>query len=475
MYIVISNKIKISNYDSKFLEWVRENYVIPNPEYVTRARLNKYRWNIPQTLNIYEKENGEILLPYGCLDDVYSYVIWHCGIDNVTFDVELNTDQVANWEGNDLTPRPHQAPAVDAMYESKFGILKAPCSSGKTIMGHILAKRVGMKTLWLTHTQSLLKQSKEVGVSMLGDDGRVGTITEGKFKPGDTITYATVQTMVTIDPSLYKNMFNCVIVDECHRCNSKDAYTQMSYVVNNISAEYKYGLSATPVTHDGYGKTVLCNLGGVKYRIEQEELEQNNMVMPVVIKPIVTEWKYPEEAYRANGTVDFKDSVKYLYADEKRNKQIVELIGNRPTMILSSNIDHLLYIINQLSDEQVERACLIVTKHSNGIPEKDILCNHSAKSRELYLDMMRNGQLDIMFSTYQLAKEGLNIPRLEQVIMAFPAVEPNIVTQVIGRVARTCEGKTTAVCYDLVDKPTYFRKKFTARKKLYKELGNKVL
>lgn len=474
MKIEISKSIIISDYDSKLERFLHENYTIPNPEYIKRVKLNLWHGRTPKTLNLWTvTQTGKISIAYGTMREVIGFILKNYDRREIEVVMALNDFRAADWTGNDIKLRPYQQKAVDHMLSRKFGILKAPCSSGKTIMGHALAKATGQRTLWITHTKDLLNQSLEIGKKMLPLD-KIGTITDGNIQPGDTITYATIQTLAKT-PKKWWNMFDCVIVDECHRCNTKEAASQMSMVVNNICATYKYGLSATPETFDGYARTVLCNLGNIEYIIEKDELEATGTIMPVVIKPINTYWKYPEEAWRPNGTVDFALAVKYLICDELRNDIIVGLIVDKPTLVLSNNIDHLVYIMNRLSPEQQKRACLICTKHDESIvTAKDVQRSHTAKAREEYLEKMRNGELDIMFATYQLAKEGLNIPRLEQVIMAFPAVDQNIITQTVGRVARTCEGKSEAVCYDLVDKPAYFQKQFANRKKLYKKQGNVI-
>ena len=473
--LYVSNKVCIEGADQSLRKFIRDNYTIPNPEYITRVKLNKWLGGTPKDLKLYEEKDGVLILPYGCLLSIYIYIL-NC-VDMTTVDIvtDLNQTADADWDGSEIIPRDYQRKAVNAMHLSKFGILKAPCSSGKTVMGHLLAQKTGKRTLWLTHTKELLNQSKAVGETILGKvDGRVGTVTDGKVNWGSTITYATVQTMVKLDPAEYREMFDCVIVDECHRCNTKKASSQMSFVVNSIAAEFKFGLSATPETLDGYGRTVFCNLGDVKYEIKKEELEELNTIMPVEIVPVFTNWTYPEESLRANGTLDFHVAVEYMAADHDRNKQIVDLIDGKPTLVLSNNIDHLCYMINELPDEEAKRACLICTKHNDDILVKDILCKHTDKARAEYIDMLRDGRLDIMFATYQLAKEGLNIPRLEQVIMAMPAVDENIITQSVGRVARTSEGKLKACCFDVIDRPTYFRKHWRDRKRLYKKNGNNI-
>ena len=476
MNILITNKIKIENPTPGFRHFVQREYTIDNPEYITRVRLNKWLGGTPKKLKLYEEYDNTILLPYGCLQALYVYLI-HCeDLNKVKTSSLLNVHATADWEGNTIIPRDYQRVAVNAMYFHKFGILKAPCSSGKTVMGHLLAQKTGMRTLWLTHTKALLNQSKAVGEMILGKGDRVGTITDGKVNPGRTITYATVQTMATLDPKTYKDKYNCVICDECHKvAKTAEAYTQFSYVLNNIAAEYKYGLSATPETHNGYGKSIMCNLGDIKHEVPRDVLEANGTIMPVDIYPIDTGWSYPKEAFKADGVLNFEKAVTYLRSDSERNKCIAELIGDSPTLVLSNNIDHLCYIANELSEEQQATACLVSTKHDEEVLTANILCKHTSKAVAEYIDKMRSGELNIMFATYQLAKEGLNIPRLEQVIFAFPAVDENIITQSVGRVARCAEGKEMAVCYDLVDKPTWFQKHWRERKKLYNKNGNKIV
>lgn len=475
MQIEVSDKITIRWMDGKMYRFLCDNYTIKNPEYITRKILKKWLGDTPKTIRLFTMYNDDMAtIPYGVLPELMEFVFNNYELNCLDIRVLLNKGKTADWSGESFTARPSQRVAVDEMKKWKCGILKAPCSAGKTIMGHILAQEIGMKTLWLTHTRDLLDQSKAVGISMLGKD-RVGTITDGKAKIGSTITYATVQTLAKMDVSLYRDEWNCVIVDECHRCNTKDATARMSYVVNHIKAQYKYGLSATPETHDGYFQTILCNLGQIRHEISKEKLEDNGSIMPVTVKKIETRWVYPKESKKANGVIDFDKAVEFLRKDEDRNRLIVSLIKGRPTLILSNSVDHLVYIMNELSPEQQERACLISTKHDESLVTADkVLRKHTAKQRRICLDKMRNGELDIMLSTYQLAKEGLNIQRLEQVIMAFPAVDANIITQTVGRVARTCEGKSEAICYDLVDHPKYFDKKWGERRRLYVKNGNPV-
>ena len=80
----------------------------------------------------------------------------------------------------------------------------------------------------------------------------LGTITEGKANIGQTMTFATIQTMGKMDLELYRDEWDCIIVDECHRVSgTSTAVTQFSKVLNALRARHKYGLSATVHRADG--------------------------------------------------------------------------------------------------------------------------------------------------------------------------------------------------------------------------------
>ena len=89
--------------------------------------------------------------------------------------------------------------------------------------------------------------------------------------------------------------------------------------------------------------------------------------------------------------------------------------------------------------------------------------------REQALEDMRTGKKMYLFATYSLAKEGLDIPCLERLFMATPQKDYAVITQSIGRIARTYEGKADPICYDFVDNIGYLQKNFKKRCTTYRK------
>jgi superfamily II DNA or RNA helicase len=77
----------------------------------------------------------------------------------------------------------------------------------------------------------------------------------------------------------------------------------------------------------------------------------------------------------------------------------------------------------------------------------------------------------ILISTYQLVKEGFDVPTLNTLLIATPRPD---VDQIVGRILRVEKSKRTThpLIIDVVDVP--FRRQFQERLNLYKQRNYKV-
>ena len=155
------------------------------------------------------------------------------------------------------------------------------------------------------------------------------------------------------------------------------------------------------------------------------------------------------EYLRPNMTVEshqfYMRLIEHLTTDEERTKQIVRCLMDEKEhscLILSNRIAHLEAIQQMMPYEMQEKSAMITGK----------MTSKKAKAeRESILDKMRTGELKYLLATYSLAKEGLDVPRLDRLFMATPEKFSSIVIQSVGRIARVAEGKGQPVAYDFVD------------------------
>ena len=95
--------------------------------------------------------------------------------------------------------------------------------------------------------------------------------------------------------------------------------------------------------------------------------------------------------------------------------------------------------------------------------------------REKAIQEVRDGKERVLFATYALAKEGLDIPRLDRLILASPHRDKATIIQAIGRIERKFENKDKPICYDLVDNLQYFTGMYKSRKSYYKKNNNLII
>lgn len=82
----------------------------------------------------------------------------------------------------------------------------------------------------------------------------------------------------------------------------------------------------------------------------------------------------------------------------------------------------------------------------------------------------------MLFATYQLAKEGLDIPCAGRLYLVQPVRDKVSVQQAVGRIMRPAPGKTTALVYDFVDNNVpACRSQYAARRRVYKQLNAEIL
>ena len=455
MQVNVANVLTVTDPSEELRNWCRKNLIINNPEYAKKARMGFWTGNTPRTLALYEENGNQLILPFGVLKTVPAE-IWKFA----DFTADFKPATAVNFNA-EVPLYDYQEDAVQAMIEAKYGILQSAAGSGKTQMGIALATRLGVKTLWLCHTLDLVRQSKE-RAELYMSKSLMGFIKEGKVDIGSGITFATVQTMSKLDLPRYKDEWDCIITDEVHRVSgSPTSVTQYQKVLNNLSARHKYGLSATVHRSDGMIAATYALVGEIAYQVPDEAVADK--IMKVGIYPVGTGTSSSYKMLNTDGTLNYTKMITYLTEEDNRNALIAqEIIKNRDKscLILSDRLDHLERLIAHLPSDMKAKAVMISGKMTS---------KTGKAQREQALEDMRTGRKNYLFATYSLAKEGLDIPRLERLFLTTPQKDYAVITQSIGRIARTFEGKADPIAYDFVDNIPYLIKSYKKRCATYKK------
>lgn len=233
-------------------------------------------------------------------------------------------------------------------------------------------------------------------------------------------------------------------------------------VINSLSARYKYGLTATPYRNiKGTEKALFALVGNIICEIPKEVVSARTIKAD--IQPIKTNFEIPEEAQKYDGTINYSLLGTVLAEDKDRNDIILDILKKckgHSTLVLVDRLSQSDYLIEKLG---------------YGVKIDGSMTSKKQKAlREQYIQDMRDGKEELLFASYGLAKEGLDIPRLERLILASPHRDRATIVQSVGRIERKFENKKP-ICYDIVDNNKFHEGMFKSRKTIYKKNNNKIL
>lgn len=423
----------------------------PNPEYIKRMEAGRSVYNVPRDIILWKRKGDEFIVPFGMLRTLFKWGV------NPYPETHL-LDDSGSFFGYVDSLYDYQQNALKEALKAKNGVLVAPCGSGKTQVGLAICGELGQNTLWLTHTHELLQQSME-RAKLYFPDVPMGTITGGKINAVNGITFATVQTMARIDLSSFRDFWNVVIVDECHRCVGTPTQMTMFYtVVNSLSARHKYGLTATPKRADGMEKAMFALLGPKFFEITREDVKNNTCPL-CVLEPKQTGWTPDmDKCLNPDGTLNFTNLITECVTDQKRLQVVANEIDmavrtNGLTLVLSQRVAHL---------ESLAKMC----NYRHGI-----LSTANKTERKRLLRDLTDGKIEVLYATYAIAKEGLDIPPLRNLVMASPVKDEITVTQSAGRVMRKYPDKECGIVWDFDDNMRMLQGWLKKRMSIYNKLN----
>lgn len=459
MRISVSNKIYVEKATPEVFRWCQNNLEFPNPEYAKKREMGRWLGDTQPMIVLWEKRGNTAILPYGCLFQFMRDT--GVKMTDLIFPEKDEYSRIEYRSTIDLFE--YQSEAIDFSY-GRSGVLVMPCGSGKTQTALHLVSMYGNRTLWLTHTQELLNQSKDRALACFDiDESKIGTITAGKVNVGEAITFATVQTMASVDLEPYRDYWDVVIVDECHKAVGTPTKLMMFYkVVSQLNAEVKLGLTATPKRNDGLERCMYALLGPKLHEVPESAVAANTVPINVFMKQDDSYEIDIEYICNADGTINYNSVMETLCKCEKRNKMIAETVNNinasgYTCLVLSDRVEHLKDLRELVGEDYTRQLFATATSKK------------ARQVRKECIQLLKEKKIRCLFATYQLAKEGLDIPSLDCVVFATPKKDPITIVQSCGRVGRKAPGKEFGTVIDIVDKKfSIFEGYAKKRKNIYK-------
>jgi superfamily II DNA or RNA helicase len=429
-----------------------------NPDRHQREKLGLPTYDIPARISLIRKTHdpayGELLgLPRGAI------AIVRKAAERSGLQITFASRAVSNGVGlRDLSElkhlrlRPYQQDAIDRFMKRVQGYVCIPCGGGKTVLGAGAVYHSGQAAIVLVHTHELMDQWKSTFENLYGMKIKTAAPPYTALKPGEVVV-GMVQKLARDGWKTHRMLSSAgaVLIDECHHTPAATYQNLMQA----IPARLRWGLTATPERADGWTFLLPMVMGPELFRMTTPELIDGGFLVKPKILPIKT-GQAVDITDERTGKPNMPQAVTRLCNTPERNALIVELAllgaqAGRTILILVPRVDYAHRLAQELKLEHVKAEAI-----TGKVPKK---------YREKIMTKLRSGSLQVAVAT-QLADEGLDIPRLDMMLIASAGRAAGKAIQRIGRSMRPSEGKGTPIVVDLIDGGP-FRSQWRARERAY--------
>lgn len=428
---ILSNRIIIKPITTEFATHVKASttYKIVDE---FKSKISKYE--IAKLIKTHKiLPQGSLALPIGRLDllgDFYEII-------------DSRTLNPVTFPNTKISLRSSQQEVYEDVVDNC--IINAPVSWGKTFTALHIAKKLGQKTLVVTHTTILRAQWEQEVRKLFNIEP--GVIGGGKLENMDSpIVVSNTQTLIKyIDQ--FTDTFGTVFIDEAHHTPS----TTFSEILGKLRARYKIGLTGTLLRKDGQHVVFRDYFSDKIYRPEIE-----NSLPPRIVL-VNTDIKIPPAAHWAHRVTELCNIESYREFIAKL-ASIMSQKGHK-VLVIGERVEFLESITRRCS----EYGAVCITGDTN-----------KQEDRAAMMEDISSGKATILCGSRNIFSEGVSLNELSCLILACPIANEINLTQLIGRIQRVCPGKKEPIVIDpqLADHSS--KKQAKVRMEYYSRMGYKV-
>lgn len=307
--------------------------------------------------------------------------------------------------------------------------------TGKTILCALDVKAFNPKKfLFIVHREQIAKDALKTFKKVIGKDIDAKLLGGGNQGNGKYV-FAMIQTL-SKDENLYKferDEFDYIVFDEAHRIGAKTYQKVFKY----FNPKFVLGMTATPERGDGFNIYQLFNYN-LACDIRLEEAMKEDLICPFHY--------YAVADLVINGEmIDDKSTINNLICDD-RVKHIINKIQTYG--YCGDKVKGLVFV------SKVEEAIELSKLFNNyGYKTRALSGSDSQEEREKTIDLLESddpeNSLDYIF-TVDIFNEGIDIQRINQIVMLRPTQSAIIFVQQLGRGLRKFYDKDYLVVLDFV-------------------------
>jgi superfamily II DNA or RNA helicase len=429
----INNEYKINSIRKRklFVHGFLDKYAYSNPtnyefatDKITKTLLNDIMFMIYSVgYNIIKNNNYIQIIILPLLENKYTL-----------YDIEVKYAYTGNYYGFEI--------------DGNRRFLLGDCTvTHNTILSLYIASYFSVKTLVIVHKTFLLNQWRERAEEFT--NAKVGIIQQDTIDIDDKQIVIGMLQSISKDkytPDVFKD-FGLVIFDEAHHAPSK----YFSQALPIINCKKAIALSATPKRSDRLEKVLYWYFGDIMYKLDNTT---NASVLVNIYNYKLNHEKFKEAKLRT-GDINRARTINKITTIGRRNKFIIDcmipLLTNlkRKIIVLSDRVEHLKLLNKRLESNT-----------------KNIESSFYIGGMKM-VALKKAEQAQVIFATYSMAAEALDIPELNTLFMVTPRRE---IEQAVGRILRKIDADNRPIIYDFIDQLPSFVGQGVQRKYFYKKM-----
>jgi superfamily II DNA or RNA helicase len=351
-------------------------------------------------------------------------------------------------KGVPLVIRDYQILGVTVAIRDRQAILKSSVGSGKSMILYCICRYLNdilnLRVLIITPTIGLTTQLKSDFADYASEvdwdaNKNVHLISSGSdHSVKKPITISTFQSLAKTSPRWF-NEFGAIITDEGHSITAA-SFQNIYGKATNVP----FRIACTGTLHK-----LKCNIltmqgltGNIHSIAETKDLIEAGQLVPMRIKSIIL--NYDKDITKAFSKTTYEEELNWIITNPKRNKFIRNLAVNCKGTTL-------VYFRFETQGEALYEDIML---HAGERSIFYIDGGVSAEDRES-VRLLANIEDAIIVCSYGTMKMGINIPSVENIILAHPTKGGITFLQSIGRGLRLKIGKLFCNLFDIGDNLSY--------------------
>lgn len=340
----------------------------------------------------------------------------------------------------EIVPNSMQIEALANLEElrkkNKKALIISATGTGKTYLAAFDAKAFSpKKLLFVVHRLNIAKKAMKSFQSVFGNTKTMGLYSGNKRELERDFIFSTVQTISRPNhlEQFNTGYFDYIIFDESHR-STADSYIR---IMDYFEPKFLLGMTATPDRTDGNDIYSLFD-HNIAYEIRLNRAMEENMLIPFHY--------YGVTDLSINGeTLENESDFRVLTADERVNKLVdkIEFYGS------DNGITRGLVFCSRNSESHE----LSIKFNKKGYETIALSGRNSEEERAAAIERLESDnlkeKLDYIF-TVDIFNEGIDIPKINQVIMIRPTQSAIVFIQQLGRGLRKTDEKYYLTVIDFI-------------------------